>query len=310
MTQEILFRYFRGQASAEEQRQIGAWLLTGADAQKEFEEAQFLFEGITLYGPSRSESRNPIVRKIIRFARVASAIAAAVAVIAGTAFLVEHRTLDKLSGEMMAFSTQPGQKADITLTDGTVVSLNADSRLEYPVLFRGKERRVKLEGEALFRVKHDVSHPFIVSNYATDIAVLGTTFEVRAREEEHLFSTTLVEGSVRVQNLANLSDVQLMRPNDVVTLSGGRLNRTTLKRPVTLPWMEGLVSLDEARDFQGLMSQFERVYGVHIITRVNPSIEGLSGELRVAEGIEHALKVLQHVVDFKYEIYEGNIIIK
>jgi hypothetical protein len=49
---------------------------------------------------------------------------------------------------------------------------------------------------------------------------------------------------------------------------------------------------------------------VHIITRVNPSIEGLSGELRVAEGIEHALKVLQHVVDFKYEIYEGNIIIK
>ena len=70
------------------------------------------------------------------------------------------------------------------------------------------------------------------------------------------------------------------------------------------------MSLDEARDFQGLMSQFERVYGVHIITRVNPSIEGLSGELRVAEGIEHALKVLQHVVDFKYEIYEGNIIIK
>ncbi len=71
MTQEILFRYFRGQASAEEQRQIGAWLLTGADAQKEFEEAQFLFEGITLYGPSRSVTREiqaalAVLRKFLK----------------------------------------------------------------------------------------------------------------------------------------------------------------------------------------------------------------------------------------------------
>ena len=63
-------------------------------------------------------------------------------------------------------------------------------------------------------------------------------------------------------------------------------------------------------DAFALMERFEKVYGVHIILKASPSIEGLSGELRVSEGIEHALKVLQHVVDFQYEHYEGNILIK
>ena len=55
-----------------------------------------------------------------------------------------------------------GQRMSVTLSDGTQVQLNGNSRIEYPVIFSRKQRNVKLSGEAFFEVKHDERHPFIV----------------------------------------------------------------------------------------------------------------------------------------------------
>lgn len=310
MTQELLFRYFRGQATAEEQRQIGAWLLGGDDAQREFEQAHFIYEGMVLYGNVRKqESKKAFASRARRWARGFAYAAVVLAVVFATSLGVRYFTTESLSHEMMAMQTKAGQRADVTLGDGTVVTLNSGSRIEYPVTFKGRERHVRIEGEALFRVSHDEAHPFVVSTYAADIKVLGTTFDVVAYEEEEIFSTTLMEGSVHVTNLADPSDVQLMKPGDMVTISDGRLQRVAVTDPDALCWIDGLVSL-KAESFKDLMHTFERVYGVQIVTAADPSIEGLSGELRISEGIDHALKVLQHVIDFEYEIYEGTVIIR
>ena len=306
MTQETLFRYFKGEATPEEERQIGAWLLEEPGAQKEFEQAQFLFEASALYAPEKPVRKRTTFRTILRYS---AGIAAAALLAVATGQLVRKQTEDRLSHEMMALSTRPGERAEVTLSDGTIVTLNADTRLEYPVTFRGDERRVRIDGEALFRVRHDEKHPFIVSTFASDIRVLGTTFNVLADEHSRLFETTLKEGQVRVTNLANLTDVHTMTPGEVVSLVDGRLQKSVLQDPASLCWVDGLVNL-KADSFEALMERFEKVYGVHIILKASPSIEGLSGELRVSEGIEHALKVLQHVVDFQYEHYEGNILIK
>jgi len=306
MTQETLFRYFKGEATPEEERQIGAWLLEEPGAQKEFEQAQFLFEASALYAPEKPVRKRTTFRTILRYS---AGIAAAALLAVATGQLVRKQTEDRLSHEMMALSTRPGERAEVTLSDGTVVTLNADTRLEYPVTFRGDERRVRIDGEALFRVQHDEKHPFIVSTFASDIRVLGTTFNVLADEHSRLFETTLKEGQVRVTNLANLTDVHTMTPGEVVSLVDGILQKSVLQDPASLCWVDGLVNL-KADSFEALMERFEKVYGVHIILKASPSIEGLSGELRVSEGIEHALKVLQHVVDFQYEHYEGNILIK
>ena len=306
MTQETLFRYFKGEATPEEERQIGAWLLEEPGAQKEFEQAQFLFEASALYAPEKPVRKRTTFRTILRYS---AGIAAAALLAVATGQLVRKQTEDRLSHEMMALSTRPGERAEVTLSDGTIVTLNADTRLEYPVTFRGDERRVRIDGEALFRVRHDEKHPFIVSTFASDIRVLGTTFNVLADEHSRLFETTLKEGQVRVTNLANLTDVHTMTPGEVVSLVDGRLQKSVLQDPASLCWVDGLVNL-KADSFEALMARFEKVYGVHIILKASPSIEGLSGELRISEGIEHALKVLQHVVDFQYEHYEGNILIK
>ena len=92
-----------------------------------------------------------------------------------------RRAMEELVEEStMAFSNSPGQITTITLPDGTVVNLNADSRIEYPAVFYGDERRVRLEGEAIFDVVHDEEKPFVVETFRYDIKVLGTKFDVTA----------------------------------------------------------------------------------------------------------------------------------
>lgn len=306
MKQETLFRYFKGLASPEEERQIGTWLLEDPAARKEFEQAQFLFEGIVLHSPAQPKRKPLVIKSILRYA---AGIAAAALLAFATGHFVRRDTVRELSHEMMALATRPGERAQVTLSDGTVVTLNADSRIEYPVTFQGGERRVKVDGEALFQVQHDEKHPFIVSTFATDIRVLGTTFNVLSDEQGHVFSTTLKEGEVQVTSLSDPADRYVMQPNEVVTLVDGKLRKSRLEDPAALCWVDGLVSL-KADSFEALMNRFEKVYGVHIILKASPSIEGLSGELRVSEGVEHALKVLQHVVDFQYDLYGDNIIIR
>lgn len=91
-----------------------------------------------------------------------------------------------------------GGEYQVTLSDGTRVWLNAESKLNYPPHFEGDTREVTLEGEAYFEVAKNPDQPFIVKTTQMDIEVLGTAFNVRAYEGEEKVSTTLVEGKVRI----------------------------------------------------------------------------------------------------------------
>lgn len=96
--------------------------------------------------------------------------------------------------------TLQGMECLITLSDGTRVHLNAETRLTYPVCFSSKERIVQIEGEAYFDVAPDKEHPFIVKTSHTPIRVTGTSFNVRAYADEDTESTTLISGTVRINS--------------------------------------------------------------------------------------------------------------
>ncbi len=86
------------------------------------------------------------------------------------------------------------------LEDGTHVWLNADSKLKYPAVFTGKQRRVYLEGEGYFDVAKDSIRPFLVETREQNIQVLGTAFNVYAYFGEQMNYTTLVRGKVSVRD--------------------------------------------------------------------------------------------------------------
>src|SRR5690606_18205210 len=93
-----------------------------------------------------------------------------------------------------------GGQYRITLPDGTMVWLNSETKLIFPTRFVGKERKVKLIGEAYFEVAKNINQPFIVESRGMEVLVTGTEFNVSAYEGASESFTTLIEGSVEIHN--------------------------------------------------------------------------------------------------------------
>lgn len=315
MTDEILYRYFRNEARPDEITRIEEWLAADAAHQAEFDAAHMLFNTSVLQQAHYTARPQPrmrpkgIVRRMLR-------IAAAIAVIAGAGlaggFISQRAMHSRLSHTENVIEVPAGERMSLILHDGTVVHLNGGSRLEYPLLFGERKRHVKLSGEALFEVSHDSRHPFVVETFASEIEVLGTRFDVYADERNNRFSATLVNGRVKVTNLVGDSrNVVVLNPDEMVRLVGKHLVPTRVNDPDALCWTEGYVNLRNVA-FDELMQRFENAYGVRIrIERPDlPRIGYTSGKIRISEGIDFGLRLLQRACDFTYtKDEEGTIII-
>ncbi len=292
-------KYFRGETSPEEEHRILSWVEASPENRAEFRKAHLLFDGLVLYGPKPEDMQSNADKKHWegwRFARHTVRIAAAIVGIVGAAYFGKvyyHRLLSK---QQTLISVPAGQRMQMTLADGTLVHLNAGTTLEYPVVFSRKDRRVKLTGEALFEVAHNAKHPFIVETFATDLQVLGTKFNVLADPNNEVFSTTLIEGKVKVTNRNDPAESIIMQPNDMVVLENGRLYKERVSDFADLCWTEGLIHLKKM-PFDELMTIFERAFDVRIrIERTTmPQIHVMSGEIRISDGVDYALHVLQLV---------------
>jgi ferric-dicitrate binding protein FerR (iron transport regulator) len=108
-------------------------------------------------------------------------------------------------------STRKGSKSKVQLPDGSVVWLNAGSKLTYDKDFGKELREVTLTGEGFFDVQKMKDKPFIVHTSSINIKVLGTVFNVKAYPEDKKTETSLIHGSIEV-TMKN-------RPNDKIILS-------------------------------------------------------------------------------------------
>ena len=299
MDQTLLMKYFRGETSPEEEHRILSWVEASPENKAEFRKAHLLFDGLVLYGPKPEDMQSNADKKHWegwRFARHTVRIAAAIVGIIGAAYfgkIYYHRLLSK---QQTLISVPAGQRMQMTLADGTLVHLNAGTTLEYPVVFSHKDRRVKLTGEALFEVAHDAKHPFIVETFATNLQLLGTKFNVLAGPNNEVFSTTLIEGKVKVTNRNDPAESIIMQPNDMVVLENGRLYKERVPDFADLCWTEGLIHLKKM-PFDELMAIFERAFDVRIEIEREPlpQIDVMSGEVRISDGVDYALHVLQLV---------------
>jgi len=145
------------------------------------------------------------------------------------------------------FLTEKGERAQILLPDGTRVWLNSSTHLSYQPSFFGFNRKLDLTGEAYFEVAPDKYKQFVVNTNNIKTRVLGTKFNIRARDNEQRVVTTLLEGLVRVdiaipgkkdkevlikpgQELSintqtyNSKLVESLRPDDILLWIKGKLN--------------------------------------------------------------------------------------
>src|SRR5690606_39214563 len=149
-------------------------------------------------------------------------------------------------------STPKGGQYTLMLSDGTRIWLNAASSITYPSVFNGQERRVRVTGEVYFEVARRDRQPFIVEAGNDRITVLGTMFNVRAYTEEGPVKTSLVEGSVRINE-------QLLKPGEAYV--AGEVVETSLEQDIA--WRNGFFHFD-GMDLQMVMREIGRWYDVRI----------------------------------------------
>lgn len=308
MEKELLYRFFDGQASTEEERRVLEWLGEDPAHREELLAERRVFDALLMHARPEPAARHKVlripqwVRRTMRYAA-----AAVVALSVGAAWTA--RTNEKLAQSHNVITVPAGQHVDVTLPDGTRVCVNALSELRYPALFAGRERRVELKGEAFFDVTHDEKHPFVVETYACEVEVLGTKFDVEARAEAEEFTASLVEGRVRVTDKADARNKVELNPDHRVRRTAGRLVVEPIPDPERFRWREGLIVFRDA-SFRGLLREFEKCYGVRIEVERDPGgTRSLTGKIRIAEGIDHALWILQRNADFDYACNETRDVI-
>ncbi len=114
---------------------------------------------------------------------------------------------------MVVLETPRGGEYTLTMTDGTEARLNAGSRIEYPAVFDGKQRKVKTTGEVYFKVAHDTEHPFMVETEGQEVKVLGTEFNINAYSPDKVV-TTLIRGSISLRPMGGKGGELTLRPGE------------------------------------------------------------------------------------------------
>lgn len=244
-------------------------------------------------------------RRTVWIAAISSAAAVALAIVTG--YISHELTYDSISSLMTAVEAPPGEHFIITLPDSSSVHLNSGARIEYPVVFRKDKREVYLTGEAMFDVVHDESRPFVVKTFISEVSVLGTKFDVEAYKESSIFTTTLLEGRVKV---VNLSDPErkgiILNPNDMLRIENGIMKMEKISGQDDICWTRGLIKIG-GKTFDRTMEDFEKAFGVNIEIEMKrlPDISEVSGKIRVNDGVANALRILQRTADFKFRINEA-----
>lgn len=315
MDRNALYRFFSNQSSPDEEKMILDWLDLSSENRKIFLEERNLFDMIVFNDEKQSfeKERKSFIKKNIKiriWAKELIQIAAIAAICIGISLFYVNKQKKTLTSAMNTISVPAGQRIDLTLPDGTKVSMNSMSEIQYPVLFN-KNRVVTLKGEAYFEVTHDKENPFVVKTKNYGVEVLGTTFNIKSDSESDNFTTSLLKGRVKVFNLKNRNESIILEPNEEVSLKGGELVLQLIDDFDRFRWKDGLFCFKNT-PLEELFPQIEKYYDVKIINEAKNKFisKELSGKIRISEGVEHVLRVLLKDTGFTYEKTDNIIYIK
>jgi transmembrane sensor len=205
------------------------------------------------------KKKNPVTRQIIFFSRIAAAFLVLMLSATGIYYLQNRPT-----GSIQQVNSYQ-KKAEVILTDGTIISLNAGSLLSYPKKFRRGGREVNLQGEAFFNVAKNRKAPFTVHLKNTDIVVLGTSFNIK-EDENGRVEVHVLSGKVAFTEAGNKNNRTEINKGEKGVYDPG--NRKFLKESYTsdnfLYWKTGRLSFVES-PLKEVCEELERCYGIEIV---------------------------------------------
>ena len=197
----------------------------------------------------------------------------------------------------------------LTLSDGTMIYLNSESTLSFPVKFQGKERKVYLTGEAYFKVAKNTEHPFVVTAGELEVLVTGTTFGVRAYKDEKDIQTTLESGQVTVR--VEGKSVKLV-PNKQVLFNKSTMGLEVRDVDVDLylAWADGRLVYDNC-PLEKILTDLGRWYNIDVFySRDELRSYQFSLNMKKHEEFTQVLELIGKTGEVQFEIKDNTVIVK
>lgn len=206
--------------------------------------------------------------------------------------------------------TEKGSRMKLSLPDGTVVWLNADSKLTYSQNFGIDNRHVSLEGEAYFDVRHNEKLPFTVHTKDIDLKVLGTQFTFSNYPEDNIAKVDLLKGKVFLSDNTSRQEMYLS-PNEQMLLDKhtNKMERRTIDAALSTSWTQGRLFFDN-QSLAQLAKILERHYDKKI--KVAQSVQSLSfsGNFDTKQNtLEDILRAISSTQQMKYRYKNGEYIL-
>lgn len=304
-----IIKYFTGDLSKDERKSLLQKAFSDQELKKEMMELQQIQSLMRLHASEKDESagekslnrfmqiRHVEKRKKQYFTFLRYAAIILVCIVSTWWITLSFIHINRAKTVTQELSVPAGQHAHIILPDGSKVWVNAGSTLSYPSTF-GKERRVKLSGEAFFEITKS-NQPFIVSTGKADVKALGTQFNVFNYPNEKL-SIALIEGSVRVYHPNKEQQGIVLQPNQLLTETDRDFSVQTITQDPVL-WKEGLYAFDKQK-LKDILKKLELYYDVKITVKDPHVLEyEYTGKFRQRDGVMEVLRIIQKIHPFKIE---------
>ena len=203
-----------------------------------------------------------------------------------------------------------GEKSKILLSDGTIVWLNAESKLRYLPDFNDTIRRIALVGEAYFQVARDSIRPFVVESGGLQTTALGTAFNVRHFAGDSVVVVFLEEGKVNVERTDDPGTSAFLEPGYGVI---SQVNRSGLQKfadraNLWTGWKDGVLIFDNA-SIHEVIKTCERWYSVKFSIRGSPPSDWKFTGKFDNENLENVLESLKYGKAFDYTLRDKQVVL-
>ncbi len=192
----------------------------------------------------------------------------------------------------------------LMLADGTKVWINSESLIKYPVAFKGKERRVYLEGEAYFEVSKNENMPFVVDMGKAAVQVLGTSFNARAYRDENNVYATLAEGKIRLETPGRS---MYLAPDEqgIVDLTSGNISKKKVDIQLYVSWKDGRFAFQQ-QTLEDMMNTLSRWYDIQVFFESEALRQvTFTGNLKRYDGFNKIIELLEMTGMAHFKV-EGN----
>ncbi|MRG44104.1 DUF4974 domain-containing protein [Chitinophaga sp. SYP-B3965] len=259
---ELLDRYIAGTCTPQEKTIIEEWFEKGGDVNKADLHLSAADESRLLANIHRKQGAR--LRTLLRTA----AIWAGILIATGLGIWKATEKPENIQPVFMAIATGKGEIKQVTLPDGSVVLLNANSRLYYHPDF-SSHRQLRLSGEALFTVTHDKSHPFtVLTADSLSTTVLGTQFNINSYDKGDDIQISVLSGKVAVKKPGSLPDTLIKAQALRYHKADGKF---AVLHDVTTEtnWSKGQWEYENVR-FSDLALLLENQYGITLTSLLDP----------------------------------------